>query len=337
MANPLAHLQDIFGKDDPMRAMQVTAYDQPLTLVDLEIPVPGPGEITVKVAACGLNFGDLLMIKGTYQQKPPLPFTLGMELSGTITALGEGVEGFQVGQRIAAYSGINGLAEYAAVPADICVPIPDDMDFNDAASFLVAYGTGHVALDYKAQMQPGERLLVLGASGGVGLTAVELGKLMGAEVIACARGQDKLDICRAAGADHLIDSDTDDIRETVRALGGADVVYDPIGGDQFKAALRACNPEARLLPLGFASGEVPQIPANILLVKNLTVIGFFWGGYKKFKPSVLTDSFRTLIDWYSAGRIKPHVSHVLPLKEANAALDLLRTRKATGKVVVRIT
>jgi len=201
----------------------------------------------------------------------------------------------------------------------------------------VAYGTGHVALDYKADLKPGERLLVLGASGGVGLTAVELGKLMGAEVIACARGKDKLEICREAGADHLIDSDTDDIREVVKSLGGADVVYDPIGGDQFKAALRACNPEARLLPLGFASGEVPQIPANILLVKNLTVIGFFWGGYKKFKPAVLTDSFRTLIDWYSAGTLKPHVSHVLPLEDANEALDLLRTRKATGKVVVEVS
>ena len=159
---------------------------------------------------------------------------------------------------------------------------------------------------------PGERLLVLGASGGVGLTAVELGKLMGAEVIACARGKAKLEICRGLGADHLIDSETDDIREVVKSLGGADVVYDPIGGEQFKAALRACNPEARLLPLGFASGEVPQIPANILLVKNLTVMGLYWGGYAKVKPSVLTDSFTALFDWYVAGKLKPHVSIFSP-------------------------
>jgi NADPH:quinone reductase len=211
------------------------------------------------------------------------------------------------------------------------------MNAVDAAAFLIAYGTSHVALECKARLQPGERLLVLGASGGVGLTAVELGKLMGAEVIACARGQAKLDICRAAGADHLIDSEVDDIRELVKSLGGADVVYDPIGGDQFKAAMRACNPEARLLPLGFASGEVPQIPANIVMVKNLNILGLFWGGYKKFKPKVLTDSFKTLIDWYVAGKLKPHVSHVLPLEQANDALDLLRARKATGKVIVRVS
>lgn len=179
-------------------------------------------------------------------------------------------------------------------------------------------------------------MLVLGASGGVGLTAVELGKLMGAEVIAVARGAQKLEVAKAAGADHLIDSETDDIRDCVKALGGADVVYDPIGGDQFKAALRACRPEARLIPLGFASGEVPQIPANHLLVKNLTVIGFYWGGYTRVNPKVLTDSFEVLTDWYVAGKIKPHVSHVLPLEQANEALDLLRTRKATGKVVVRV-
>mgnify|MGYP003636371027 FL=1 len=319
-----------------MRAMQVTAYDQPLKMQDLEMPMPGPGEVLVKVETCGLNFGDLLLIKGTYQEKPPLPFTLGMELAGTVTAVGKGVQGVAKGQRIAAYSGFHGLAEYAVVPADICVAIPDEMNAVDAAAFLIAYGTSHVALEYKARLQPGERLLVLGASGGVGLTAVELGKLMGAEVIACARGQAKLDICRAAGADHLIDSEVDDIREVVKSLGGADVVYDPIGGDQFKAAMRACNPEARIL-LGVASGEVPQIPANIVMVKNLNILGLFWGGYKKFNPKVLTDSFRTLIDWYVAGQLKPHVSHVLPLEQANEALDLLRTRKATGKVIVRVS
>jgi NADPH2:quinone reductase len=159
---------------------------------------------------------------------------------------------------------------------------------------------------------------------------------MGAEVIACARGADKLEICRAAGADHLINSQSDDIRAVVKALGGADVVYDPIGGDQFNAALRACNPEARILPLGFASGAVPQIPANILLVKNLTVLGFYWGGYARINPAVLTDSFRVLFDWYGAGKLKPHVSTVLPLEQANAGLELLRNRKATGKVVIRI-
>jgi NADPH2:quinone reductase len=265
-----------------------------------------------------------------------MPFTLGMELCGTVTEVGMGVEHFKVGQRIAAYCGFGALAQYAAVPANVCVPIPDQMTAEHAAAFLIAYGTSHVALDYKARLKSGERLLVLGASGGVGLTAVELGKLMGAEVIAVARGAEKLAVAKAAGADHLIDSDRDDIREAVKALGGADVVYDPIGGEQFKAAMRACRPEARLIPLGFASGEVPQIPANHLLVKNLTVIGFYWGGYTRVNPKVLTDSFEVLIQWYVDGKIKPHVSNVLPLEQANEALDLLRMRKATGKVVVKI-
>ena len=320
-----------------MRAMQVTELGQPLSLQELPQPTAAAGEVVVKVHTCGLNFGDTLAIKGTYQERPALPFTLGMELCGTITEVGEGVEGFAVGQRVAAYCGFGALADYAAIPASACVPIPEAMTAEHAAAFLITYGTSHVALDYKARMQPGERLLVLGASGGVGLTAVELGKLMGAEVVAVARGADKLAVAKAAGADHLINSETDDIRDKVKALGGADVVYDPIGGEQFKAALRACRPEARLIPLGFASGEVPQIPANHLLVKNLTVIGFYWGGYTRVNPKVLTDSFKVLTQWYVEGKIKPHVSNVLPLEQANEALDLLRTRKATGKVVVHIS
>ena len=319
-----------------MRAMQITAYNTPLSMQDVPMPTPQAGEVLVKVETCGLNFADLLSIKGTYQEKPALPYAPGMELAGEITALGAGVGHLEVGQRIAAYTGQGGLGEYVAIASEICVPIPDEMNAVDAAAFLIAYGTSHVGLDYKAHLKPGERLLVLGASGGVGLTAVELGKLMGAEVIACARGEAKLEICRMAGADHLINSETDDIREIVKSLGGADVVYDPIGGDQFKAAMRACNPEARILPLGFASGEVPQIPANILLVKNLTVLGLYWGGYARINPTVLTDSFKTLFDWYVAGKLKPHVSHVAPLEQANEALELLRSRKATGKVVVQV-
>lgn len=319
-----------------MRAMQLVTRGEPLELRDVPQPVPGAGEVRLRIAACGLNFGDLLIIKGSYQEKPELPATLGMEFAGTVDAVGAGVSTLKPGDRVAAYAGFGGLAEYGVFPASVCVPIPADMSFTDAAAFLVAYGTAHVALDYKARMQPGERLLVLGASGGVGLTAVELGKLMAAEVIACARGAEKLAVARAAGADHLIDSDSGDLRAQVKALGGADVVYDPIGGDLFMQALRACNPEARLLPLGFASGEVPQIPANILLVKNLTVIGYYWGGYMRVNPKVLTKSFEVLLGWWSEGKLKPHVSNVLPLAEANAGLELLRTRQATGKVVIQV-
>ncbi len=319
-----------------MRAMQVTEHGQPLSLQTIPTPDIGADQVLVRVAACALNFGDLLLLKGTYQEKPPLPFTLGMELSGTIEKIGSDVTNLSVGQRVISYTGFGGIADYAAIPADICLPIPDNMDMIDAAAFPVGYGTAHLALDYRARMQAGERLLVLGASGGVGLTAVELGKLMGAEVIAVARNAEKLDIAKQAGADHLINSETDDIRTAVKALGGADVVYDPVGGDQFTAAMRATNPDGRLIPLGFASGTVPQIPANHLLVKNLTVIGYYWGGYSRVNPKVLGNSLATLLDWYEAGKIKPHVSNVLPLDQANEALDLLRTRKATGKVVVTV-
>ncbi len=320
-----------------MRAFQVTSHDTHPSLVDIATPEPGPGEIRVKIRACALNFGDLLMITGTYQATPPVPFTLGMEVAGEVEALGPDVKGPAVGSKVLVFGGSGGLAEYGVYPAMSAVPIPEGMSFEDAAAFPVAYGTSHVALDYRARLKEGENLLVLGAAGGVGLTAVELGKLMGATVIACARGADKLEVAKAAGADHLIDAASADIREEVKALGGADVVYDPVGGDQFKAAFRACNPEARLLPIGFASGDIPQIPANHLLVKNLTVMGLYWGGYMAFKPQVIAGSMRTLFGWYGEGKLKPHVSHVLPLEEAAEAYELLRSRKSTGKVVVKVS
>ena len=284
------------------------------------------------IRACGLNFADLLMIKGTYQDTPQAPFTLGMEVAGIVTESRD--PAFSIGDRVLVFSGQGGLADAGVFPAQRALPMPDVMSFEHAAAFQIAYGTSHVALGHRANLATGETLLVLGAAGGVGLTAVEMGKLMGARVIACARGPEKLAIAGAAGADHLVDADEEDLRGTFKALGGLDVVYDPVGGAQFTAAFRACNPEARLLPIGFASGDVPQIPANHLLVKNLSVIGFYWGGYMKFRPDVIRDSLRDLVQWYVDGRLKPHVSHVLPLAEVEHGLDLLRTRKATGKVVI---
>ncbi|MAN99879.1 NADPH:quinone oxidoreductase family protein [uncultured Roseovarius sp.] len=319
-----------------MRAYHLPAKDDEPILTDLPRPAPGPGEISLRIAACGLNFADLLMIKGAYQDTPEPPFTLGMEVAGTVEALGPDTDGPAPGTRVAVFGGQGGLADYGCFPAARAVPLPDAMSFAEAAAFQVAYGTSHVALDHKARLLPGETLLVLGAAGGVGLTAVEIGKQMGARVIACARGADKLDVAKQAGADHLIDAATQDIRDTCRALGGVDVVYDPVGGDQFTAAMRACNPEARILAIGFASGDVPQIPANHLLVKNISVMGLYWGGYLKFRPEVLTLSMATLFDWYAAGRLRPHVSHLLPLEQAAEALDLLRSRKSTGKVVVTL-
>ncbi|KRS12298.1 zinc-binding dehydrogenase [Roseovarius atlanticus] len=317
-----------------MRAFRIDSHDTPAILKEVARPAPGAGEIGIRISACGLNFADLLMLKGEYQDTPPLPFTLGMEVAGTVEALGDGVEGPAIGSRVAVFGGQGGLAEYGCFPADRAVLLPETMSFADAAAFQIAYGTSHVALDHKARLQPGETLLVLGAAGGVGLTAVEIGKLMGATVIACARGADKLEVARNAGADHLIDAETDEIREACRALGGVDVVYDPVGGDQFKSAMRACRPEARILTIGFASGEVPKIPANHLLVKNISVLGLYWGGYLGFRPQVVTDSLTCLFDWYTEGRLKPHISHVLPLEKAQDGLDLMSTRKSTGKVVV---
>jgi len=318
-----------------MRAFQVVTLGVEPALAELVEPTPGAGEVLLDIAACGLNFADLLMAQGTYQDTPEPPFTLGMEVCGTVIATGEGVDQPSVGTRVAVFGGQGGLAEKGVFPAALCRPVPDTMPDEIAAGFMVAYGTSHLALSRRAQLKTGETLLVLGAAGGVGLTAVEIGKAMGATVIAVARGAEKLAIAKAAGADHLIDSETTDIKAAVKALGGADVVYDPVGGEAFKAALGACNREARVIVIGFASGDVPQIPANIILVKNITVIGFYWGGYLAFHPKALTDSLAELMAWHADGKLHPHVSHTLPLDQAADALELMRSRKSTGKVVVK--
>ena len=319
-----------------MRAMRVAATNAAPELLDIDAPEPGKGEALIDIAACGLNFADLLMMKGQYQEKPAHPYTPGLEMAGIVRALGPETSGPEPGARVAAYIGQGGLAEAAALPVTSLVEVPDTMPLSVAAGFQVAYGTSHVALDHKARLQPGETLLVLGAAGGVGLTAVELGRIMGAKVIACAKGADKLAVAKEAGAHHLIDSEDGDLRDQVRALGGADVVYDAVGGDLFKAAFRATNPDGRILAIGFASGDVPQIPANILLVKNISVHGLYWGGYLKFRPEVLTRSLTQLFDWYKEGRISPHIGHIVPLEAAAEGLELLRSRKSTGKVVVQI-
>ncbi len=319
-----------------MRAFQVTEYGKTAFTQDAAKPEPQPGEVLLRIHACALNFADLLMVKGTYQEKPPLPFSPGMEVAGEVVALGAGVTSPEIGDRVAVFGGNGGLAEFGCFSAALCVPLPDQMDFKTGAAFQVAYSTSHVALDYKAGLKPGETLLVTGAAGGVGLAAVELGKLMGATVIAAARGADKLAVAKEHGADHLIDTDTDDLRAVVKSLGGADVVYEAIGGDLFTAALRACNPEARVLTIGFASGDVPQIAANHILVKNISVIGFYWGGYLQFKPQVLTDSLTELFAMYGAGKLKPHVSHTFPIEDADQGLAVLRERKSTGKVVITL-
>lgn len=317
-----------------MRALQVLRFGNPPELVDRPQPTPRPGELGVRIRAAALNFADTLIVDGTYQDLPALPVTLGLELAGEVDALGPEVVGFARGDRVAIYSGHGGMAEYGVFPSERAVKIPDTMPFTDAAAFQIAYGTSHVALAHRARLQAQERLLVLGASGGVGLTAVSLGARMGAEVVAVARGREKLRIAAKAGAHHLIDAQSEDLAGALKDLGGIDVTYDPVGGDAFKSALKATRPGGRILLIGFASGALPEIKANHLLVKNVDVIGLYWGGYLAFAPDVLTQSLEVLFGWYADGGLRPEVSHVLPLERAVEGLEMLRSRRATGKIVV---
>lgn len=319
-----------------MRAWFVSEFGSEPILTSAGYPIPAKGEIMVRVEAVGLNFADMLSIQGKYQVRQVPPFIPGMELSGVIERLGPGVAGPPPGTRVLGTCPSGALAERICLPAERLTPLPDAISFTEAAGFPIAYGTSHLALSHKARLQPGETLFVTGAAGGVGLTAVEIGKRLGARVIASARGADRLEIARAAGADVLIDSTAPGLKEALKAEGGVDVVYDAVGGPAFDAALRACKPDGRLLAIGFASGEVPQIPANILLVKNLTVMGFWYGGYETLAPRLVADSLTQLLQWRAEGLLRPHVSHVLPFEAFPEGLALLRDRKATGKVVIRV-
>jgi NADPH2:quinone reductase len=298
---------------------------------------PGPGDVLVEVAAAGVNFADILMVTGRYQEKPPLPFSPGLEAAGIVRACGPGVGGVKAGDRVMALVDRGAFAaQLLAKESDVFV-IPQRMDFATAAGFAIAYGTAHGALRWRADLKPGEILLVHGAAGGVGLTAVEVGKAMGATVIATAGDADKLAIARAHGADHLLDYRNEDIRERVKAIcGGVDVVFDPVGGSAFDASLRCVNWGARLVVVGFAGGDVPQIPANILLVKNIAALGFYWGSYRKQRPELVAAQFRELFQWWQDGRLRPRVSQRFDLADGVKALALLRDRKATGKVVLTL-
>ena len=316
-----------------MRAWIVDTLGQPPRLADLSRPVPGPGEALLRVAAAGLNFADLLMAEGRYQDRPGLPFVPGMELAGAVEEAGPGVT-LAPGSRVAAHVRCGAFAEWAVVPADRLLALPDAMPFDHAAGFQIAYGTSHLALAGKAGLRAGETLFVTGAAGGVGLTAVEIGHLIGARVIAQVRGEEKAALVREAGADEVIAADHPDLKAALRDLGGVDVVYDTVGGPGFEAALRAMRPGGRMLAIGFAGGEVPKVPLNQLLVRNVSVIGFWWGGYLSFAPEELTGSLATLLQWYAEGRLRPHVSQVLPFDRLPEGLEAIRSRKATGKIVL---
>ena len=255
-------------------------------------------------------------------------------MAGTVDALGPGVTAPTLGQRVAVFGGQGGLADYALADADAALPLPDAMPSGDAAAFQIAYGTSHMALVHRGALQAGEKLLVLGAAGGVGLTAVEIGAVLGAEVIAVARGAEKLAVAKAAGARYLLDAGDARLAEKLKGLGGLDMVYDPVGGDLGQIALRACKRGGRFIVIGFASGTVPEVKLNHIMVKNIAIHGFYWGGSLGFAPAPLRASLRALFDLYGAGKLKPHIGLTAPLEDAAAALEKLRNRETTGKVVI---
>jgi NADPH2:quinone reductase len=310
-----------------------------LRLEDVPEPRPRSGQVRVRVRACGINFADSLIARGQYQTQPEPPFSPGFEVAGDILDVGEGVTDFRAGDRVIAITPHGGYAEQVVANVDRCVPMPATMPYEQGAAFPVVFGTSHIALWHRARLRAGETLVVHGASGGVGLTAVAIGKQLGATVIATASSPEKLAVAQEHGADYLIDTRREDVRSRIKELTGgrgADVIYDPVGGELFAASLRAIAFEGRILVIGFAGGTVPQIPANHLLVKNVDVIGLNWPAYAERHPQLMTASFRTLMDWYLTGAIRPYISAIYPLERAVDALEQVVARKSTGKVVIAV-
>lgn len=308
-----------------------------LSLGEVPVPRPGEGQVRIRVRACGLNFADALIIQGRYQERPEFPFSPGIEVAGEVLELGAGVTRPTVGQRVIALCGLGGFAEQVLASAAVTTDIPDEMDYPTAGGFGVAYGTAHVALQRRADLQPGETLLVHGAGGGVGLAAVEVGKLMGARVIATAGSREKLALAERYGADQVINYREGPFREAIKRMTqgrGADVVFDPVGGEVFDQSVRCINWEGRLLVIGFAGGDIPQLPVNLALVKNFSVVGLYWGAYAKRRPQVIVQSWQQLLGWFALGKLRPHVSRTYPLEEAASALNSLVNRESTGKVVL---
>lgn len=324
-----------------MRAMLCKAYGpiEDLSLQELPSPVPGPGEVRIKVAACGVNFPDVLIVQGKYQFRPDPPFAPGGEISGTVVETGPGVGGFKPGDPVIATTLWGGFAEEVVTTADRLMHRPTSMDEVTAAGFAITYGTSYHALVQRARIQPGETLLVLGAAGGVGVAAVQIAKALGARVIAAASSPEKLAIAREQGADETVDYSRDGYRDRLKELTsgrGVDVVYDPVGGDLLDPSLRSMAWNGRYLVVGFASGEIPRIPANLTLLKGCSVVGVFWGQFRRNEPEADAENFRRLFDLHAAGRIRPVVSATYPLAEAREALAVLSGRKVTGKVVLTV-
>jgi NADPH2:quinone reductase len=322
-----------------MKAILCKQFGPPESLVleDVPTPRPGAGEVLVTVKAASVNFPDVLIIQNKYQVKPPLPFSPGSELAGVVKEAGEGVRNAKPGDRVIAFATYGAFAEECLVPAARLVPMPAGMDFPTAASFILTYGTSHHALRHCAATAPGETLLVLGAAGGVGIAAIEIGKILGLRVLACASSEEKLAVCREHGADETINYAAEDLREGIkRATGGkgVDIVYDAVGGPYAEAALRSSSWRARFLVIGFASGEIPKIALNLPLLMERSVIGVYWGEWTRRHPAEFAAAVKELGAWYAEGKLKPHVSATYPLARTAEAMASLAARTAKGKVVV---
>jgi NADPH2:quinone reductase len=330
------------GRIAAVKAILCTEYGPPdvLALVDVPPPSPpGPDEVVVSVKAASVNFPDVLIIQNKYQFKPPLPFTPGSEFAGVVKAVGERVTTVRPGDRVMAFTIYGAFAEEVKVDAARLLPIPARMDDTTAAAFLVAYGTSAHALADRGDLKAGETLLVLGAAGGVGLAAIEIGKALGARVIACASTEEKLAVCRTHGADETINYATEPFRDRIGQLTGGrgvDVVYDPVGGSYTELALRSTAWRGRLLVVGFAGGEIPRIALNLTLLKGCAIVGVFWGEFTRREPDRAAASVRQLASWHGEGKLKPHVSATLPLARAADALKRLATRTIIGKVVLTV-
>jgi NADPH2:quinone reductase len=324
-----------------MKAVLCKQFGPPDSLVveELASPRAGPGEAVVSVKAASVNFPDVLIIQNKYQFKPPLPFSPGSELAGVVKEVGAGVNGWSPGDRVIAFTTYGAFAEEVKTDASRLIRLPEKMDFVTGAAFLLTYATSDHALRDRGRLAAGETLLVLGAAGGVGLAAIEIGKALGARVIACASSEDKLAVCRSHGADATINYATEDLRERVKALTegrGADVIYDPVGGPYTEPAFRSIAWRGRLLVVGFAAGEIPKLPLNLALLKGAAVVGVFWGDFARREPARFAESVRQLAQWYGEGKLKPHVSQTFPLEQAREALKLMAARKVKGKVVLTV-
>jgi NADPH:quinone reductase len=325
-----------------MKAVVCEKYGPPDSLIvkDLPSPRPGAGEVVVSVKAASVNFPDVLIIENKYQFKPPLPFSPGSELSGVVKEVGEGVSAWRPGDRVLAFTTYGAFAEEAKMEATRLARLPAKMSFEQGAAFVLTYGTSDHALRDRAALAAGETLLVLGAAGGVGIAAIEIGKALGARVIACASSDEKLAVCREHGADATINYAAEDLRERIKALTdgrGPDVVYDPVGGVYTEAAFRSIAWRGRLLVVGFAAGDIPKLPLNLALLKGASVVGVFWGDFARREPKQFAESLKQIAAWYEAGKLRPHVSQTFPLVQAAEALKLMAARKVKGKVVLTVS